>query len=189
MSAVLPTHLKHSDLLIDSVENPNYFGVTFSKITAEVCFCSNLFLVNVLTRVPNQIFYPINNTKIGSGNQSDITFHAHSQTNFTFPFTIQYQKSLDPSNKILADIATKCGFIGGNKTPITVSYKITVGISSYIIISQLLTGQCTQPGIKIAFITVSPTISNQLSFDCPLSESDISVSTTECHLTVITQLI
>jgi hypothetical protein len=103
-------------------------------------FVSIPFLVNILTHVPTQIFYPINNTKLGNGNESNIDFHAHSQTNFTFPIIITYQTSLDPSNKILVDIATKCGFIGGGaKTQITVNYKITVGLSPYMSISQLLT--------------------------------------------------
>jgi len=119
-----------------SVENPNYFAVSFKKIEAD-------------------IIYPINNTNIGGGNETDITFHAHSQTNFTFPFTISYKKSLDPSSKIIADIATKCGFIGGSKSQITVNYKLTLGL-------------------RIVFITISPVVSNSLSFDCPLSESDIS---------------
>jgi len=119
-----------------SVENPNYFAVSFSKIQAT-------------------IFYPINNTNVGGGNATDITFNSHSETNFTFPFTISYQKSLDPNDKILVDIATKCGFIGGSKSPITVDYKISLGL-------------------KILFITITPVVSNSLSFACPLSESDIS---------------
>jgi len=119
-----------------SVNNPNYFAVSFNKIQAD-------------------IFYPINNTDIGGGNATDITFHTHSQTNFTFPFMIAYQKSLDPNNLILVDIATKCGFIGGSRTQIKVNYKITLGL-------------------KVLFITVSPVVSNSLSFDCPLSQSDIS---------------
>lgn len=119
-----------------SVENPNYFTVSFSKIQAN-------------------IFYPINNTAIGGGNETDISFKSHSQTNFTFPFTIAYQKSLDPNNQILTDIATKCGFIGSTKSPITVDYKITLGL-------------------KVLFITISPVVSSSLSFACPLSQADIS---------------
>jgi len=119
-----------------SVENPNYFAVSFKKIQAE-------------------IFYPINNTNVGGGTESDITFHAHSQTNFTFPFAINYQTSLDPNNKIITDIATKCGFIGGSKSQISVNYKITLGL-------------------RIVFITISPVVSNNINFDCPLSQSDIS---------------
>jgi LEA14-like dessication related protein len=119
-----------------AVENPNYFAVSFKKIQAN-------------------IFYPINNTAIGGGSQTDITFHSHSQTNFTFPFTISYKKSLDPSDQILADIATKCGFINGNRSQIKVNYKITLGL-------------------RIIFITISPVVSNSLSFDCPLSEDQIA---------------
>jgi len=123
-------------VLICRVENPNYFSVAFKKIEAD-------------------IFYPINNTAIGGGSQTDITFHSHSQTNFTFPFTISYKSSLDPNKEILTDIATKCGFIGGTKSQITVNYKITLGL-------------------RIVFFVISPVVSNSLSFDCPLSKSDIS---------------
>jgi len=124
------------NLAVDiAVQNPNYFAVDFKKIEA-------------------QIFYPINNTNVGGGTETDIIFHSHSQTNFTFPFTISYKKSLDPSNKILVDIATKCGFIGGSKTQITVDYKISLAL-------------------KIVFFTISPVVSNSMSFDCPLSQSDI----------------
>jgi hypothetical protein len=188
---VLSFRLTHSVLnFAGSVNNPNYFGVSISKINADVCFCSNLFLVNIFAYVPTQIFYPINNTKLGNGNESNINFPAHSQTNFTFPIDITYQTSLDPSNKILVDIATKCGFIGGGaKSQITVNYKITVGLGSYTSDSQLLTGQYAQIGIRIFCITISPDISNSLSFDCPISQGDISVSRAECPLIVLAQLI
>ena len=40
---------------------------------------------------------------------------------------ISYEMALDPDNKVLVDLATKCGVIGGNRSDITVNYKITVG--------------------------------------------------------------
>jgi LEA14-like dessication related protein len=118
-----------------TVDNPNYFSVDFKKIEAD-------------------IFYPINNTAIGTGSANNVNIAANSQTNFTFPFSIDYKRSLDPSNKILIDLATKCGFIG-TATDISVNYKITLGI-------------------RIIFVTISPTISNTFTFACPLTESDIS---------------
>jgi len=118
-----------------TVDNPNYFSVDFTKIQAD-------------------IFYPINNTAIGSGNRSNINIASNAQTNFTFPFDLDYQRSLDPSNAILLDLATKCGILG-TATDITVNYKITLGI-------------------KIIFVTISPTISNTFTFPCPLTKSDIS---------------
>ncbi|KII88353.1 hypothetical protein PLICRDRAFT_175952 [Plicaturopsis crispa FD-325 SS-3] len=119
-----------------TVNNPNYFAVDFKQIKAE-------------------IFYPINNTAIGGGTEQNINFKSHEQTNFTFPFTIDYKTANDPSNKILLDLATKCGFIGGTKSDISVNYKITLGL-------------------RILFITVSPVVSNSMSFACPLKESDIA---------------
>jgi len=72
-----------------------------------------------------QIIYPINNTNIGSGNEGNIVFPSHTTTTFDFPFTIDYQRALDPDNLILVDLATKCGILG-NPSDISVNYKITV---------------------------------------------------------------
>jgi hypothetical protein len=72
-----------------------------------------------------QIFYPINNTAIGGGDSKNIVIKSNQQTNFTFPFAINYKTSLDPRNLILVDLATKCGVLGA-KSDITVDYKITV---------------------------------------------------------------
>jgi len=118
-----------------SVQNPNYFAVNFKKITA-------------------QIYYPINNTAIGNGTANDIVISSNAQTNFTFPFGIDYSTSLDPKGLILLDLAEKCGVLGGAKTNLDVNYKITLGL-------------------QILFVTISPSISNSFSFTCPLSASDL----------------
>jgi len=111
-------------LLLFSVNNPNYFSVDFQKIEAEV-FTRNVETVSFLLKAP-QIFYPINNTLIGGGTSENIIFHSRSQTNFTFPFMLSYQTTLDPQGKILIDLANKCGVNGGTKSNISVNYKITV---------------------------------------------------------------
>nr|GAT53275.1 predicted protein [Mycena chlorophos] len=120
-----------------SVENPNFFAVKFTKISAE-------------------ILYPLNGnqTDIGSGSASSINIDSKTTTNFTFPFTIDYSTSIDPDDKILFDIASKCGLLGGSKQDLTVAYKIKLGL-------------------QFAFIPISPTISNQFQFACPLTEQDL----------------
>ncbi|KAF9227652.1 hypothetical protein BS17DRAFT_774096 [Gyrodon lividus] len=118
------------------VSNPNYFSVSFSSIKAN-------------------IYYPINHTLIGGGQQNDVTFPSHTNKNFTFPFSVEYTTTLPSSGQILTDLLDKCGVGGTAKTDITVDYDITLGL-------------------RILFFTVSPTISNSASFVCPLSASDIS---------------
>ncbi|KAF8911974.1 hypothetical protein CPB84DRAFT_1760926 [Gymnopilus junonius] len=120
-----------------SVSNPNYFSVDFKKIEAE-------------------IFYPIQNTPVGGGQANNIVFKSNSQTNFTFPFALNYNSTADPGGAIILDLAQKCGVTpGSTKSNINVNYSITLGI-------------------RILLVTISPVISNQFSFPCPLQASDIS---------------
>jgi hypothetical protein len=101
-----------------------------------------------------QIFYPINNTLIGNGKLANVKLPSRATTKFTFPFSLDYTESIDPNRLILADLASKCG---SNQQDLTVNYKLTVGV-------------------KVFFITVSPTISNPISFPCPISASTLEVS-------------
>ncbi|KAI9571320.1 hypothetical protein HD554DRAFT_161788 [Boletus coccyginus] len=117
-----------------NVSNPNYFSVSFSSITAN-------------------IYYPINNTLVGGGQMNDVTFGSHSNTNFTFPFSIEYTSTM-PSN-VISDVLSKCGIVGGVTSDITVNYDITLALN-------------------VLFFTVSPTISDSASFKCPLTASDVS---------------
>jgi hypothetical protein len=113
------------------VVNPNYFSAR-------------------LTHVNANIIYPINNTHIGNGTLNNVNLPAHATTTFTFPFTIYYTESIDPSSAIITDIAEKC--LG--QKDLTVKYELTVGV-------------------KVFFVSVSPTISNSISFACPISTSDL----------------
>ncbi|KAJ7172349.1 hypothetical protein C8R46DRAFT_1216190 [Mycena filopes] len=58
-----------------------------------------------------------------------------------------------PNNLILVDLAKKCGILG-TKSDLKVQYKITLGL-------------------EIAFITISPSISNSFTFACPLTADDL----------------
>jgi len=117
-----------------SVINPNYFSVDFTKIEAE-------------------LFYPVNNTKIGGGNMS-VNFKSRSQTNFTFPIAFSYNSSNDQQGVVLHDLAAKCG-IDGTKSNLDIDYKISLGI-------------------RFLIVTISPVISNSFSFACPISAADVS---------------
>ncbi|KAF9246295.1 hypothetical protein BU15DRAFT_70398 [Melanogaster broomeanus] len=115
-----------------SVSNPNYFSVSFSSIKAN-------------------IYYPINNTLIGGGQENDVTFPSHTNTSFTFPFSIAYTTTMPSSSQIFADLVTKCDA----SSDITVDYDVTLGL-------------------RILFFTVSPTVSNSASFVCPITSSELS---------------
>lgn len=115
------------------VVNPNYFSAKLTQVTAN-------------------FFYPINNTHIGNGTLSNVKLPSHSTTSFTFPFTINYTQSIDPSSAIITDIAAKC--LASPQQDLTIKYDLTVGV-------------------KVFFVSVSPTISNSISFTCPISTTDL----------------
>jgi len=118
-----------------AVANPNYFAVSFKSIDALA-------------------YYPINNTLIGTGNESGITFNANSQTNFTFPFSMDFSTNMTSSTEILTDLAQKCGVGGGAVEDITINLDITLGL-------------------RILFFVVYPVVNIPVSFACPISAADI----------------
>jgi hypothetical protein len=77
-----------------------------------------------------------------------------STTNFTFPFALIYTKSIDPSSTIITDIASKC--LSSPPSDLTIHYKITVGVRVFV-------------------VTIAPTISNSLSFACPIDKTSLEV--------------
>jgi len=117
-----------------TVDNPNYFSVNFKRIKAE-------------------IFYPINDTPVGGGESKDVIFKSTQQTNWTFPFKIDYQIPKDPGGVVLEDLAKRCG-LNGTKSPVEVKYKITLGL-------------------RILFIVISPVVTNTIKFDCPVDLEDL----------------
>ncbi|KAI0320740.1 hypothetical protein OF83DRAFT_509206 [Amylostereum chailletii] len=118
------------------VSNPNYFGVKLPSVKAN-------------------IFYNLNNneTHIGNGTLDNVQLPSGSNKNITFPFSLVYTPSIDPSGAILQDLLQKCFGSGGN---LDISYKINVAI-------------------KVASITINlPSINNQDSFACPIPESALT---------------
>lgn len=92
-----------------SVNNPNYFTVELSSLDA-------------------QVIYPINNTEIGSGHMTDIKFETNTQTNFTFPITIEYDAMSDPTGAVIADLGRKCGVdptVGASMVTVNVRIKVS----------------------------------------------------------------
>ncbi|KAI0093666.1 hypothetical protein BDY19DRAFT_989219 [Irpex rosettiformis] len=117
------------------VDNPNYFSVNFNNIHADV-------------------FYPINNTKVGSGDLWNLKLDSNKQTNFSVPFTLNYTTSIDPNLSILSDLAGRCGLGGGSQSQIKVDYSIKLDF-------------------KVLFIPIKPTIKNSASFSCPFDQQDL----------------
>lgn len=56
---------------------------------------------------------------------TNIKFQDHTQTNFTFPVTIEYDAATDPSGAVITDLAKHCG-IGATASDITVTVNIKV---------------------------------------------------------------
>ncbi|KAG1782660.1 hypothetical protein EV702DRAFT_1232674 [Suillus placidus] len=119
-----------------TVANPNYFAVSFKSISANA-------------------YYPINNTLIGTGTETGITFNANSQTNFTFPFALEFSTNMSSSTQILTDLASKCGVGGGAVQDITINLDLTLGL-------------------KVLFFVVYPVVKIPASFACPITASEIS---------------
>ncbi|KAI0306347.1 hypothetical protein B0F90DRAFT_1946470 [Multifurca ochricompacta] len=133
------------------------FVVLRAWVTSYACACRvvnpNYFSAK-LTHVKADIFYPINNTIVGNGTLNNVNLPSRSTTKFTFPFSLDYTDTVDPNLSIITDIAERC--LGSPQRDLSISYKLTVGV-------------------KVFFITVSPTISNKVSFTCPISSSDLEV--------------
>ena len=76
---------------------------------------------------------------------------SHSDSNFTFPFAINYDPSSDTHTTILDVLVDKCGLAGGQPQDLTVDYTINLIA-------------------KVLFVKVNPTIDSSTSFKCPLTQ-------------------
>ncbi|KPV75951.1 uncharacterized protein RHOBADRAFT_52959 [Rhodotorula graminis WP1] len=155
--------VKPPDVGFDGIEGPE----TGSEVTvATDGFDLNVRLkINVVnpnffgadfSKIEASAFYPTKpSDKVGGGEMNDVSIKKYSNNTLHFPFAINYTTSYDSDLSVLTDIATRCGFLGSNKRQLTVNYKVKVHV-------------------KIIAISIAPSFSSSTSFDCPLSESDIS---------------
>ncbi|KAI8329168.1 hypothetical protein EDC96DRAFT_529727 [Choanephora cucurbitarum] len=125
--------------LIVNVNNPNTLGIQLSHLDATAYY-------------PNEHG---GSTRIGGGYLESQYLPRYSKFNFTFPFALQYNPTLDTDQSVLNDLVQKCGLTGGPAEDITVDYKI-------------------QLAAKVLFITVHPTIASSASFACPLDNGGLS---------------
>ncbi|CAG8559249.1 14129_t:CDS:10, partial [Racocetra persica] len=112
------------------VNNPNIIGAKFSMIKAVA-------------------YYPGHQNPIGGGNLTNVNIPSKSNTTITFPFSINYDASIDPGFSILLDIATKCGLTGGSKSKLSIDYTLTLSFN-------------------VLFIPVSPSFQKTANIDCPI---------------------
>ena len=89
------------------MDNPNYFSVALNKVELDVsrstvCRASNAKGDN------SQLTYPIDNFPVGGGVQKNIDIKSNTQTNFTFPFSLNYNTSDTSGTAVLQDIVNKC---------------------------------------------------------------------------------
>ncbi|KAG2187372.1 hypothetical protein INT44_005058, partial [Umbelopsis vinacea] len=118
------------------INNPNIESATLSNMNATA-------------------YYPTSpDVAVGGGFLANQFVPSNAITNFTFPFSIQYDPTTDTNNAMLTDIATKCGLLGGSKQPLTINYKINLAV-------------------KVLFITVHPTVSSSANFDCPITNGQL----------------
>ncbi|WVQ79184.1 hypothetical protein IAT38_001280 [Cryptococcus sp. DSM 104549] len=90
--------------------------------------------------------YPGNNTNsFGGGTLYNLDFKGYTESTFNFPFTLNYTLAKDPNKVILTDLILQ---------DITVDYDLELKL-------------------KVLGVTLSPTISNSASFECPITSSDI----------------
>nr|CAG8587832.1 11567_t:CDS:2 [Entrophospora candida] len=118
------------------VNNPNIIGATFSFINVDA-------------------FYPNFDKSIGGGNLTNVNIESRGNTTINFPFSIHYDKEIDPNFAILLDIASKCGLIGSSgKQKITINYTVSLSLK-----------------VLISFPPYS--VKRQVNIDCPLQIPNI----------------
>ncbi|KAI0637007.1 hypothetical protein C8Q77DRAFT_1154884 [Trametes polyzona] len=108
----------------------------------------NYFSVDI-SYLDAQVIYPINNTQIGSGHKGKVVLKQNEQTNFTFPVTVAYNATSDPNGAVILDLAKRCGLDGSSGSDVDLTVYVKVAL-------------------KIFSIPISHTISNKVSFSCPL---------------------
>lgn len=126
------------------------------NVTLDINVLNPNFFGAHFNRVDATAFYPTKpNEAIGGGTLKDFSIKKYSNSTINFPFSINYTTAYDSNRSVLQDIAKRCGFLGGSASQLTVNYKVKTEVS-------------------VIAVSISPTFSSSASFDCPLTESDIT---------------
>ncbi|KAI9354662.1 hypothetical protein BD770DRAFT_473901 [Pilaira anomala] len=96
------------------------------------------------------------NVPVGGGIIHNVNIKSYGTSNFTFPFSIQYNPSKDEGYRMLTDIATKCGLLGGtSKEDLVIDYDLI-------------------PTVRIASFVIAPIIRQSSRFPCPVSAGQLT---------------
>ncbi|KAI9018708.1 hypothetical protein CLU79DRAFT_284528 [Phycomyces nitens] len=140
---------------IDGVPSFNLQGTT-ANISAVLSISVNNPNIESVTfeKIIAKAYYPnYRNTSLGGGQKNNVHISSNAITNILFPFSLIIDLSLAQQQYIMTDLLGKCGFLGGQKEDIRIEYDV-------------------QPTIKIIGIPITITVSDSVSFPCPLQESD-----------------
>jgi len=121
--------------ILIGINNPNFEAPTFSSIKATA-------------------YYPNVAQSVGGGELNDVHINANGVTNITFPFTIIYDPNQGSDQSMLADIASKCGLLGGTKQDITVNYDLALTL-------------------KVGVIPITITLPEKANFPCPIDNGQL----------------
>ncbi|KAL1917073.1 uncharacterized protein VTP21DRAFT_5271 [Calcarisporiella thermophila] len=127
--------------LVMQVVNPNIAGAKFSMIKAQAKYPD--------PRDPSAPGFPA-----GGGNLTDVNIGSHSNTTFVFPFSVDYDPTIDQNKVMLRDIADRCGLLGSPKRPLQIKYDLTLFV-------------------HLLVATISPTIPLSTSLDCPIQNGQL----------------
>jgi hypothetical protein len=81
---------------------------------------------------------------------TDVKIAAKGKTIIDFPFSVNYNKDIDPGFAILFDIAQKCGLTEGSaKQKLEIDYKLTLTV-------------------KVLLVNINPSFDRKAMIDCPI---------------------
>ncbi|KAL0091016.1 hypothetical protein J3Q64DRAFT_1855653, partial [Phycomyces blakesleeanus] len=100
-------------------------------------------------------YYPTSpDIPVGGGVVEKLKIDAQGTTNFTFPFHVQYDAAQDSDQRMLMDISSKCGLLGGPKQNIVILYDLT-------------------PTIRVLSVPFSFTIRDKVNLPCPIKDGQL----------------
>ncbi|CAO3625740.1 unnamed protein product [Cunninghamella blakesleeana] len=151
---------------IGGITNSTDYGVAplqFAGDTFRINFGLNVKAVNpnllpiYITDMNATAYYPdVESRFVGGGYLGKQDLPKYSNFSFVFPFSIIYDPVVDKDQRVLTDLATRCGLTGEQPQDLHIAYTIRVAA-------------------RVLFVTVHPTISSQSQFPCPIQGSKLTL--------------